>query len=233
MPHYAKLCVLWLSNAWSICKCFSNALRVVLQVKIHPRPSHFWHSPSPCYFLCSKSCNVAWFAAKKHVLTPCREGGSSALLLRDIVATSTHHVSNVSSRILSLNPSLASSPRRWSNARTMSVSSQKKWRCLLSAHILSNMQADPQALWPSSCWRGQTNRHLLVSCTQRTCDKQKWCWTNSSSYECCKGPSIPPLVFLQFFNVRKLVVRQVEVDDEHCLLHVPLCEAKPPTFKRS
>jgi hypothetical protein len=110
----------------------------------------------------------------------------------------TYHVSNVPSRILLLNPSSASSPRRWSNTRIMMVSSRKKlWRCLLSARILPNMRADPQALWPSSVWRGQTNRHLLTSCTWRTCDEQKWCWTNSSSCNCCKGPSTLPLVLLQ------------------------------------
>ena len=40
----------------------------------------------------------------------------------------------------------------------------------------------------------------------------KWCWINSSSYECCKGSFTSMHVFHKF-DIHKLVVHQIEVDD--------------------
>lgn len=56
----------------------------------------------------------------------------------------------------------------------------------------------------------------------KTCGKLRKCWTNSSSRECCKRSSTYLCGSSATFDVRKLVVRQVEANDGHDLLDTSL-----------
>lgn len=203
MPPYAKSCTLWLLNPWSICKCSSNALRVALQMQYYPRPSHFWHFPSPCSLFCGKivECgpvcrninNSLRVAAK--VDRPFSFDATPSLSLRTRTFLSyalTSHTSNMPSCNPSSTPSLASSPKRWSSNHTRLANSSKVITLFSSARISSNTQTNLQVIWP--CWRCPTICHPLASWAWRSCYKHRRWWTTFLSCQYCKGTSAHPRV---------------------------------------
>ena len=210
-------CVQMLPSPWSTCTRSWNVFHDALETRIHDCPSDCSHTLDPCFLLCSKitqcgpvCCNiynyefVSWckelvavFILSQHY--------DNILTLRLLLRAFRHLMHQMCYDVVDRKFLLASSLRQWSKIHTMSASSRaRSWQYICLFWVFLNKKVDWQMFWSCSwpCSCRPINHRPFASCTWKTCDEWRGCWTHSSFRKCCRKPFRPPHVHHNFWYMQ-------------------------------